>query len=138
MVLVGSQFCSSHFLRNCLFKIRLQGSIRLLPRNLTSKNTCHGSRPSATLTSWPPTWAAASSRNRYRSSSSMSVSAKSRTRLSVPCSAATRLAAAQEPTPPLNMTTCCTYSTLPVLPPSPLSTSCVVPDTAPPSALYAL
>src|SRR5690606_29480971 len=64
---------------------------------------------------WPPTLAAASSRNRYRSSSSISVSANRRMRLSVPCFSATRLAVAQEPTPPLNMTTCCTYSTLPTV-----------------------
>src|SRR5690606_20657432 len=111
----GSQFSSSHFLRNCLFKIRLHGSTRELPRNLTSKKTCHGSRPSATLINWPPTLAAASSRNRYRSSSSISVSANRRMRLSVPCFSATRLAAAQEPTPPLNITTCCIYSTLPAV-----------------------
>src|SRR5690606_8640488 len=115
MVLTGSQFSSSHFLRNCLFKIRLHGSTRELPRNLTSKKTCHGSRPSATLINWPPTFTAASSRNRYRSSSSISVSANRRMRLFVPCFSATRLAVAQEPTPPLNMTTCCTYSTIPTV-----------------------
>src|ERR1017187_4012259 len=83
-------------------RIREHGSIRAFPRNLTSRNPSQTVRPSLSITKRPPTFAAASGRNRYRSGSSMRVSQKSRIRLSVPCLSATRLAVAHDPRPPEN------------------------------------